>query len=258
MRICMKKSISLFSILTFCSLACFAYEIPSSIFARYKQIVDIVRQNNASKLAALIVYPLKRENPLPDIENPNEFEAYYPIIFDQAFRKKLDRYCPDCVFENNGFYGLVGGEFTGDIWLNDEGRITAINYLSTEESRLKNKLTAKIQNGVHPSVREWKENVLVGKSDNLTIRLDRTERGLRYVSWSKVNSMAEKPDLILFGGVEEAQGTMGGWTWTFKNENWEYVIDDIQMCEKEEYCGLFLRLFLSGVEKSSIRLKEVK
>ena len=254
----MKKIITLIPILFFCYLSCFADEIPSLILSRYKQIVNCVKVHNASKLAALIEYPLKRENPLPDIKNPKEFMASYAIIFDEAFRKKLAQYSDNCVFEHHGAYGLTGGTFTGEIWLNDEGKITAINYRSAEESMLKDAFTAKIKSRVYPSVSDWKENVRVGKSNNLTIRVDRTEKGLRYVSWSKGHSMAEKPDLILFNGVEEAQGTMGGWTWTFKNGDWSYVVDDVELSETADQCGLFLRLYCNGAEKNSIRLSEIK
>jgi hypothetical protein len=254
----MKKLIGLISVLFFWYASCFANEIPASIFTRYKLIVKIVKENNPGKLAALVEYPLQRQNPLPDIKNPKEFKARYAIIFDEAFRKKLEKYSDNCVFEHDYAYGLAGDAFAGDIWLNEQGKIAAINYLSAEESRLKDALTAKIKSQVHPSVREWKENVRVGKSNTLTIRVDRTEKGLRYVSWSKGHAMAEKPDLILFGGVEEAQGTMGGWTWTFKNKDWTYVVDDVELCETDDHCGLFLRLYFNDAEKNTIRLTEIK
>ena len=127
--------------------------------------------------------------------------------------------------------------------------------MSAEESKLNDAQTAKLKSLVHPSVNEWEKNILVGRSNNLTIRVDRTVKGLRYASWSKGHSMAEKPDLIIFNGAEEAQGTMGGSTWTFKNGNWTYVIDDVRSCENEDQCGLFLRLYLKSAEKDIIRLK---
>ena len=254
----MKKVISLIPVLFFWYASCFADEIPASIFTRYKLIVNIVKENNPGKLAALVEYPLQRQNPLPNIQNQKEFKARYAIIFDEAFRKKLEKYSDNCVFEHNYAYGLVGGVFAGEIWLNEQGKIAAINYLSAEESRIKDALTAKIQSQIHPSVREWEKNVLVGKSNTLTIRVDRTAKGLRYVSWSKGHSMAEKPDLILFNGVEEAQGTMGGWSWTFKNNDWTYVVEDVEMCETDDRCGLFLRLFFNNSEKNTIRLRKIK
>ena len=62
----------------------------------------MVKENNAGQLSALIAYPLKRENPLPDIKNAEEFMAYYAILFDEAFRKKLEKYADTCVVEHHG------------------------------------------------------------------------------------------------------------------------------------------------------------
>jgi hypothetical protein len=230
-----KKIIGLtFILLMFCS-TCFADSIPFAILEKYKQIIALIKENNANKLAALIAYPLKRTNPLPDITTQKAFVTYYPIIFDEAFQKKLQNYSDSCVFEHHSAYGLVGGVFDGDMWLNEDGKILVINYLSDKEFHLKNQLTAKIQAQLHPSIREWKENILVGKSKNLTIRVDLTEKSLRYVSWSKGHTMAEKPDLILFNGLQEQQGTMGGTTWTFKRKKWTYVINSHYWKPKNSY-----------------------
>jgi hypothetical protein len=254
----MKKTIIFILLFLGFSLPCIADEIPASIYARYRQIVSCVSRNDAEKLSTYIAYPLRREYPLPDIKNPAVFKAWYPKIFDQPFRKKLSTFSNKIVFERNGAYGLVGGEFHGEIWLNEQGKIIAINYLSAEESKLKAALTVKIKNEMHPSVRDWTKNILVAQSLKLTIRIDETPKGFRYASWSKGRSMAEEPDLILYGGVAEPQGTMGGWSWSFTNGEWRYVVDDVRMAETDDQLGLFLRLYQNDTEKSTIRLKEVR
>jgi len=70
--------------------------------------------------------------------------------------------------------------------------------------------------------------------------------------------MNDKPDLVLFNGIEDTHGSMGGWSWTFKNGDWTYVVDNVQMCEDDKDCGLFLRLLLKGQDHSVIKLKETK
>jgi len=210
-------------------------------------------------LARLVKYPLKRQNPLPDIHNAKAFVADFNILFDTAFKEKLKLYNDTDIFEHNGAYGLVGGVFSGDIWLNDNGLISSLNYSSKHEQALRDELTKKIQGRIYPGVSSWTENILVAKSNNLLIRIDETKKGIRYVVWSKRRPTSAKPDLVLYNGVQEAQGTMGGWTWTFKNGDWTYIIDDVEMCE-EPYkdCGLFLRLRYKNVQKSSVRLTETK
>jgi hypothetical protein len=123
---------------------------------------------------------------------------------------------------------------------------------------VKQLLIEKIKREIHPSVNTWNENVLVAKSEKLLIRVDRIDGGLRYVCWSKGKTIKDIPDIILYNGVEEEQSTMGGWTWTFKNGGWTYIVDDAEMCDEPKNCGLFLELLFNGQTKSTIKLKEIK
>jgi len=233
-------------------------DIPPKIVKRFKQIIKLIKEDKVNELAALTEYPLKRENPLPDIPNVSGFISYEHILFDDAFKKKILLYNDSVIFEHHGGYGLVGGPFDGDIWIDENGKITSVNYSSKKEIELRKKLTEKIQSQIYPGVNSWDENVLVARSENLLIRIDHTQKGIRYVSWSKQRPTSEKPDLILFDGVEEAEGTEGGWTWTFKNGEWTYIVDDVEMCETPKNCGLFLTLTFNGSTKSTIRLHEIK
>jgi len=241
--------------------------IDTFIVNRYRQIVKLIETGNEKELSKLIKYPVKRENPLPDIANAAEFVSYYKVLFDKAFKDLLRHYNDNVIFESEGDYGLVGEGLNGvtlqgEIWINEEGKIIAINYSSAEEQQLKQALKAKIKKEMHPDVKDWKENVLVARSEKLLIRIDDTENGLRYSCWSKGRNMIAKPDIVLYNGVEDIHGTQGGWSWTFKNGDWTYVVDNVQICsdavDDADECGLFLRLLLKGQEHSVIKLNETK
>ena len=81
---------------------------------------------------------------------------------------------------------------------------------------------------------------------------------MRYVSWTGGHKTLDKPDLILYNGVEEALGTMGGWQWTFRNGKWSYVLNDYEMGSETDPLGFTLEVRLDGVIKSTIRLEEIK
>lgn len=262
----MKSFIISVIVVLFLSLICQGQsDTDPFIVNRYRQIVKLIETGNAKELSKLVTYPLKRENPLPDITTAAEFVSYYKVLFDKPFKELLKQYNDSVIFEHNGAYGLVGEglngvKLQGVIWINDKGKIVAINYSSGEEQRLKQALKEKIKKEMHPDVKDWKENVLVARCEKLLIRIDDTEKGLRYVCWSKGKKMVDPPDIILFKGIDEAHGSMGGWSWTFKNGDWTYIVDDVQMCgdSKTMDCGLFLRLLLKGYDHSVIRLKEIK
>jgi len=233
-------------------------DVPVEIVKKFRLIVKLIQENKPAELSKMVSYPLTRENPLPDIMTAKQFIAYYPTLIDEAFKNRIKLYNDSDIFEHHGSYGLVGGPFNGDIWVDENGKLQSINYSSDKETALKNHLTKEIQAHIYPSVNTWDDNIIVCKSKTLLIRVDNTKKGIRYVSWCNGHKDSERPDLVLFNGVEEAQGTMGGWTWTFKNGDWTYVVDDVEMCENDKGCGYYLRLFFKDTMKRSIKLQEIK
>jgi hypothetical protein len=241
----------------FWSNSCVA-TIDSFFIKRFRKIVRLIESDKAQELSKFVNYPLKRGNPLPDIKSPNDFIAQFHLLFDKAFKDLLKEYNDSLIFEHNYAYGLVGGNFSGEIWIDEDGKISAINYSSKKEQEKKQTLIQKIKKEMHSTVNTWDENVLVAKSEKFLVRIDRTSKGLRYVYWSKGRTMKDSPDIILYDGIEEPQGTMGGWTWTFRNGDWTYVVNDTEICDEPKNCGLFLELFFKGELKTTTGLKEIK
>lgn len=253
----MKAILLFFIAVLFLNTACRA-SVDSSVINRFKLIIQLIESDNARELSKLIAYPLKRENPLPDIQNSTEFISDYPVLFDTSFKSLLKQYNDSDIFENNFSFGLVGGNFSGEIWINENRKISSINYSSKEEQTAKQILINKIKKEMYPTVNSWNENILVAKSGKLLIRVDRTDKGLRYVCWKNERTIKDSPNIILYNGVEEQQGTMGEWTWTFTNGDWTYVVHDAELCEEFKNCGLFLELLFKDQLKSKTRLTEIK
>src|SRR5258705_13906240 len=148
--------------LFFWSNSCQA-SVDTFIVKRFRQIIKLIESDNAKDLSKLVDYPLKRNNPLPDIKNSNDFISYYPTLFDNSFKKLLKQYNDSVILEHNNTYGLVGGDFTGEIWINEDGKISGINYSSKEEQKNKQILIEKIKKEIYPTVNTWNENVIVAK-----------------------------------------------------------------------------------------------
>jgi len=239
-----------------------AAEVPADILKRYREIVALIKADKAQELSRLIVYPIKRKNPVPDITNAQQFVAYYKTLFDASFKTRLASFKDADVFEHDFRFGLVGGAFNGDIWLDQKGRIVSIPYSSAAELALQKQLTAKTRGQIYPLVNKWDENVLVAKSATQLIRIDwiSNVKGYRLVCWNKGQPISQKPDLIIEHGEIENHGNLGGWAWAFKSRGQTYVVDDIETCadDSPKDCGLFLRMLVKGVEKSLVRLVESK
>jgi len=231
--------------------------IPAFRKNQIDKIVDLIKNEDISQLSDLIQYPLNRPNPIPNIDNKDAFILYYNILFDADFKKKIINsvYTTNNTIDRYDGFGL----FQGDIWLNEKGLITTINHNSDSEMSLKRTLEIETKRLINPVVNKWKENIIVCKSDKFHIRLDLLDdNSIRYTSWSSSKKISDKPDLILYNGIQEFQGTMGGVTYTFKNGDWTYIVDDVKMCETDDKCGLFLRLLNNNIEKNTIRLNEIK
>jgi hypothetical protein len=226
---------------------------------QFRKIIELVRHDDIRQLAELIEYPLIRPDPIPNIETKESFILYYPTLFDDRFKEMLldtTRSLSDVFVDPHSFFV---GLFRGEIYVNDDGLINRINYNSIKETELKNTLNKETLSLMHPSIKKWKENIIVCKSENFLIRIDLMEDNtLRYISWSSPKTIRDKPDLILLGGNEEVHGEMGGEAFSFKNGDWIYMIDEVSMCEDDSKCGIFLRLIQKDEEKQTIRMNRIK
>lgn len=230
--------------------------IPSWRQEQLHKIQEYLKNDNILQLANLVNYPLKRINPIPDIETKQAFILYYSTLFDKEFKQKIinTEFTTDNTIDKQ-YFGL----FSGSLWIDNSGKIISINYKSEKEKVLQSTLTKELKSIIHSSVNKWKENILVSESDKFIIRIDLlADHNFRYVSWNKPKSISDKPDLILHNGEQEFQGSMGGVSYKFKNSKWTYIIEQIDMCEVEKDCGLFLKLLLNNEQKLKTRLKEVK
>jgi hypothetical protein len=135
------------------------------------KIINLIKTDNAHALAELVSYPLKRPNPIPDINTKKEFIAYYPILFDTQFKQKLidTKFTPS---NNTKYHNSAFGIFNGDMWLYKNGKIECINHISPEESSMVLKLTKEIQQKMPHSILSWKENLYVCKTSYCLIRID--------------------------------------------------------------------------------------
>jgi hypothetical protein len=101
-------------------------------------------------------------------------------------------------------------------------------------------------------LKEFKSNFKVYEAGKNLIRIDiMDDDKYRYAAWPLGHKISEKPDLILYNGVWEIEGSGGWWSVTFKNSNWTYVVQDIPLD------GLKLEVY-NGNEDFSYPLKERK
>jgi hypothetical protein len=230
------------------------FDAAAEAWKNIKTTIQLVRQDRVAALARRVSYPLKRENPLPDIVSREEFGHAYNILFDSTLKRTLFGLKPLDLFEHQGDWSY--GE--GNIWFNDDGKIVAINYSSPAERRRKDSLTEETYRLLYPGIAHWKRNLLVCKVGKRLIRVDEVGDDLRYIAWGDGKTISDKPDLVLFKGVQEMDGTGGNYSINFSNGPWTYSFDYIALSGDEDKLGLFLIIFKNGkkiTRRTCVQLK---
>jgi hypothetical protein len=219
---------------------------------------NAVIDDNISLASQYFEFPFKREAPLPPVKNAAEFETYFTTLFDDELKQKLQEHLdnPDIIdlSMSNGTTGILNGL----IWFNDSGtEVISINYQSAAEKELYAEVDEKVRNSMHPILGDYEYNVFLGRTKEGLFRIDETEKGLRYASWYGDQNLLDEPDFILWNGVSEKQGTAGGWTTTFDNVDTQYILDEVNMCEDPEDCGVFLLVKDEGEITSKLAVIEI-
>lgn len=97
---------------------------------------------------------------------------------------------------------------------------------------------------------EVKNNIIHCENEKFIIKVDNLNNGdLRYISWDKPKTVSDEPNLVLYDGKVEQQGTGGGYHYLFKNDEWNYVIENNFMGETLESMGVFLKILKNEERK---------
>lgn len=198
-------------------------EMNASKKARINRIISLFKQQKIADIATIISYPLKRENPIPAIKNENEFKQRFPEVFDQWLidliaQSKIEQWT------EVGWRGIMLSN--GTIWIgSDEGKITAVNYQSAFEKKLKQTLIQQQKEYIHSSLKQFKSPVYTIKTEKYLIRIDElANEKYRYASWKIGGKENLRPDIVLNNGKLDFEGSGGNHVITFTNGIYTYKI----------------------------------
>jgi len=197
------------------------------------QFISSVKKGEADQLAEKVSYPFRRAYPLPEIKNEAQFIKRYREVFDGELIQQISQ---SDVNEDWSLVGWRGIMFkNGDVWLDEEGNLTTVNYESVVETQLRKELIAADKRAIHTSLRQFKSPMCVMETDTYRIRIDYMGDGIyRYASWKKSQPMSAQPDLILTKGECFTEGTGGNHRYVFKNGEYVYTCSITVMGEGEQ------------------------
>jgi len=212
------------------------------------EFIGFFKNNDRHKIAANVSYPLKREYPLPEIKSKVEFLDRFNEVFDSKLINTIVNSNPlkEDDWSAVGWRGIMLGN--GDLWLDYDGTLLAINYQSAQEVKKSAELIASEKKTLHPSVNKFYKPIAVLNTKKFRIRIDDLGQGrYRYASWSKSAKISDKPDLIIENGEFSPDGSGGNHHYTFKNGKFIYECGIVVIGE-ENSSPAYLTIYKSGKE----------
>jgi len=185
--------------------------------------IKLIKDRNLEVLKTKVSYPLKREQPLPDVKYPSNFASRFDNIFDEGFIAKIVASDIDRDWSAMGWRGLMFDN--GQLWLDYDGNLISVNYQSPEEQRMKKLLMQDNKASLHESIRDFQEPMVVIETRKFRVRIDKLADGsFRYASWNVNAPNNAKPDLILQNGQRHFEGSGGNHWYGFRSGDFKYEI----------------------------------
>ncbi len=190
---------------------------------RVKTIIALFKENNIDKISNQINYPLYRKYPIPPIKDKEAFKQRFNEVFDTVLINKI----ANSQLEQWSAMGWQGVMLdNGIVWLGyTDAVITAVNYQSDLEKKLREALIIKDKENLHPSLKTLVSPTYKIQTKKYHIRIDElTNYKYRYASWKMGEKESSKPDIILTDGEKVFEGSGGNHVFTFVNEHYTYKV----------------------------------
>ncbi len=101
---------------------------------------------------------------------------------------------------------------------------------------------------LHSSIRQFSELRLLWETENYLVRVDDMgNMSFRYAVWPAGSSQSDEPDLVLYGGTVERDGSGGNHYYEFTNNEYSYKCYVVRIGTGEEPPG-YLIVYRNGSE----------
>ncbi len=183
--------------------------------------IDCIKNDNKKRLFSKVAYPLTRQYPLPSIKNKQAFLKRYGEVFDAELTDRIIQSNPTKDWSAVGWRGIM--LLNGDLWLDEEGRLIAVNYESEAEAKNRNELIKTEKSQLHPSLRDFQYPIHILETSKYRIRIDGMgDDSYRYASWKIKSKMSDKPEIVLLNGEKIVEGSGGNHSFVFVNDGYKY------------------------------------
>ena len=177
-----------------------------SIISRITKVRHCITEGTPSEVASVFTYPVLRPYPLRDIVDSSAMLDYLNVMVDDSLKAIISSVAPEDWLPL-GWRGYTPTD-DGDVLMWDGG-IYDFNYVSSKESKLREELSRKEIESLHPSLRKgWKPYYCMKSvTDGRLFRIDTAENDtakngeglLRLRAYAPNSSLSDMPEMNLRG-----------------------------------------------------------
>lgn len=197
-------------------------ELDKTEIENIQKLIKLFQTNDIDGISKIISYPLSREYPIPNIKNEADLKMRFNEIFDEKIITEISNSKID-QWSEVGWRGIMLNR--GDLWIESDGKVKALNYQSKFEIDQKKSLIENDKKKLYSTLKVFKSPTYKIRTKSYLIRIDELENGkYRYASWKTGKSETSKPDLVLTNGELKFDGSGGNHTIIFKKGEFNYKI----------------------------------
>jgi len=212
----------LLALLTSCLVSFAAFGLDEEHHPVVSKTINLFQTMDIEEISNSIAYPLTRSYPIKDITNSTEFVERFDEVFDSGFIQTLATSSLDD-WHSMGWRGLM--HVSNDFWIDTDGKILQIRHETGLASRIKREHIAKDKARLHESVNDFERPVGKWLTKSRLFRIDDLgEWSYRLVVWEDGKQFGDKPDVVLFNGVIEPDGSGGNRSFIFVDGNKTYRV----------------------------------
>src|SRR6478672_2460487 len=131
-------------------------KLDSDEIENIKKIIKVFKQKDINAISKTISFPLTREYPIPPIENEKELKARFNEVFSTTLINSISN-SKISQWSEVGWRGITLDN--GILWIDSDGKISAVNYQSDFEKKLKEKLILQQKANLHASLKDFKKPI---------------------------------------------------------------------------------------------------
>jgi hypothetical protein len=188
-----------------------------------RPVVEAFIKNDKDEIINSIFYPLRRQYPIPNINNRHEMAERYNQVFDTHITNLIKNSSIENSWQDVGWRGISLD--SGSVWIDYDGKIIGINHQSLQEKEMRNNIINEMKNNLHESLKDFNEPILLCETENYSVRIDMLyNNNYRLALWTKGKNQTENPDIILTNGKVTMDGSGGDHYYLFNNDDVQYIL----------------------------------